>query len=58
MQVSDDPRVGTELAGYRIEALLGLGGRDSVSGSWRGCATVSSSRAPEADEGWCCTRIM
>ncbi len=30
MQVSDDPRVGTELAGYRIEALLGLGGMSVV----------------------------
>ena len=26
MHVSDDPRVGTELAGYRIESLLGWGG--------------------------------
>ena len=24
MQVSDDPRVGTELAGYRIEPLLAV----------------------------------
>ena len=30
MQVSDDPRVGTELAGYRIEALLGRGGMSVV----------------------------
>jgi WD40 repeat protein len=30
VQVSDDPRVGTELAGYRIEALLGLGGMSVV----------------------------
>ena len=30
MQVSDDPRVGTELAGYRIEALLGWGGMSVV----------------------------
>ncbi len=30
MQVSDDPRVGTELAGYRIESLLGLGGMSVV----------------------------
>ncbi len=26
MQVSDDPRLGTQLAGYRIESLLGWGG--------------------------------
>ena len=30
VQVSDDPRVGTELAGYRIESLLGLGGMSVV----------------------------
>ena len=30
MQVSDDPRVGTELAGYRIETLLGRGGMSVV----------------------------
>jgi WD40 repeat protein len=30
MQVSDDPRVGTELAGYRIELLLGYGGMSVV----------------------------
>ena len=30
MQVSDDPRRGTELAGYRIESLLGLGGMGVV----------------------------
>ena len=30
MQVSDDPRVGTELAGYRIDALLGFGGMSVV----------------------------
>ena len=30
MQVSDDPRVGTELAGYRIESLLGSGGMSVV----------------------------
>ncbi|HEX2111119.1 MAG TPA: serine/threonine-protein kinase [Gaiellaceae bacterium] len=30
MQVSDDPRVGTELAGYRIESLLGWGGMSIV----------------------------
>ncbi|HSL64961.1 MAG TPA: serine/threonine-protein kinase, partial [Gaiellaceae bacterium] len=30
MQVSDDPRVGTELAGYRIESLLGVGGMSLV----------------------------
>ena len=30
MQVSDDPRVGTELAGYRIESLLGRGGMSVV----------------------------
>ena len=30
MQVSDDPRVGTELAGYRIESLLGWGGMGVV----------------------------
>ena len=30
MQVSDDPRVGTELAGYRIESLLGRGGMGLV----------------------------
>ena len=30
MQVSDDPRVGTEVAGYRIELLLGVGGMSVV----------------------------
>jgi serine/threonine protein kinase len=30
VQVSDDPRVGTQLAGYRIESLLGLGGMSVV----------------------------
>ena len=30
MQVSDDPQVGTELAGYRIESLLGQGGMSVV----------------------------
>ena len=30
MHVSDDPRVGTELAGYRIELLLGFGGMSVV----------------------------
>ena len=30
VQVSDDLRVGTELAGYRIESLLGLGGMSVV----------------------------
>ena len=30
MQVRDDPRVGTELAGYRIESLLGWGGMSVV----------------------------
>jgi serine/threonine protein kinase len=30
VQVSDDPSVGTELAGYRIESLLGWGGRSVV----------------------------
>jgi WD40 repeat protein/tRNA A-37 threonylcarbamoyl transferase component Bud32 len=30
VQVSDDPRVGTELAGYRIESLLGWGGMSIV----------------------------
>jgi WD40 repeat protein len=30
VQVSDDPRVGTELAGYRIESLLGVGGMSVV----------------------------
>ncbi len=30
MQVSDDPRVGSELAGYRIDALLGWGGMSVV----------------------------
>jgi YVTN family beta-propeller protein len=30
MHVSDDPRVGTELAGYRIDALLGRGGMGVV----------------------------
>jgi WD40 repeat protein len=30
VQVTDDPRVGTELAGYRIESLLGLGGMSVV----------------------------
>ena len=30
MQVSDDPRVGTEVAGYRIESLLGFGGMSVV----------------------------
>jgi len=30
VQVTDDPRVGTELAGYRIESLLGWGGMSVV----------------------------
>jgi hypothetical protein len=30
LQVSDDPQVGTELAGYRIESLLGRGGMSLV----------------------------
>ena len=30
MQVTDDPRVGTELAGYRIDSLLGWGGMSVV----------------------------
>ncbi|HEY5873497.1 MAG TPA: protein kinase, partial [Gaiellaceae bacterium] len=30
MHVTDDPRVGTELAGYRIESLLGWGGMSVV----------------------------
>ena len=30
MQVTDDPRVGTLLAGYRVEALLGRGGMSVV----------------------------
>jgi serine/threonine protein kinase len=30
VHVSDDPRVGTELAGYRIESRLGLGGMSVV----------------------------
>jgi WD40 repeat protein/tRNA A-37 threonylcarbamoyl transferase component Bud32 len=30
VKVSDDPRVGTELAGYRIESLLGFGGMSVV----------------------------
>jgi serine/threonine protein kinase len=30
MQVTHDPRVGTELAGYRIESLLGWGGMSVV----------------------------
>ena len=30
MHVTDDPRVGTELAGYRIESLLGVGGMSVV----------------------------
>ena len=30
MHVSDDPRVGTELAGYRIQSLLGWGGMSVV----------------------------
>jgi WD40 repeat protein/tRNA A-37 threonylcarbamoyl transferase component Bud32 len=30
VKVSDDPRVGTELAGYRIESLLGWGGMSVV----------------------------
>jgi tRNA A-37 threonylcarbamoyl transferase component Bud32 len=30
MRVSDDPRVGTEVAGYRIESLLGWGGMSVV----------------------------
>jgi serine/threonine protein kinase len=30
MSVSDDPRLGSELAGYRIEALLGRGGMGVV----------------------------
>jgi hypothetical protein len=28
--VSSDPRIGTELAGYRIESLLALGGMGEV----------------------------
>jgi serine/threonine protein kinase len=30
VHVTDDPRVGTELAGYRIESLLGIGGMSVV----------------------------
>ena len=30
MHVSDDPRLGTELAGYRIVSLLGRGGMSVV----------------------------
>ena len=30
MQVGQDPQVGTELAGYRIESLLGRGGMSVV----------------------------
>ena len=30
MEISSDPRIGTELAGYRIEALLGRGGMGVV----------------------------
>jgi serine/threonine protein kinase len=30
VRVTDDPRVGTELAGYRIESLLGFGGMSVV----------------------------
>jgi serine/threonine protein kinase len=30
VKVSDDQRVGTELAGYRIESLLGIGGMSVV----------------------------
>ena len=30
MQVSDDPRVGTEIAGFRVESLLGHGGMSTV----------------------------
>jgi serine/threonine protein kinase len=30
VKVSDDPRLGTELAGYRIESLLGWGGMSVV----------------------------
>ncbi len=30
MHVTDDPRVGTELAGYRVESLLGFGGMSVV----------------------------
>ena len=30
LHVTDDPRVGTELAGYRIESLLGVGGMSVV----------------------------
>ena len=30
MQVTDDPRVGTELAGYRTVSLLGSGGMSVV----------------------------
>ena len=30
MRVSDDPRVGTQLAGYRVQALLGRGGMSVV----------------------------
>jgi hypothetical protein len=35
VQVSDDPRVGTELAGYRIESLLGIGGMSAAAGVTR-----------------------
>ncbi len=30
MHVTDDPRVGTELAGYRLDSLLGWGGMSVV----------------------------
>ena len=40
MQVSDDPRVGTQLAGYRVESLLGHGGMSVVY--------LAEDRAPEA----------
>jgi len=45
VQVSDDPRVGTELAGYRIESLLGFALPDEARTHddwWAG-------RGPDAD---------
>ena len=47
MQVSDDPRVGTELAGYRIESLLGWGGMsvvylaEDLTAQAQGCAQAA-----------------
>ena len=58
MQVSDDPRVGTELAGYRIESLLGCGrherrlpGRGSAAQA-EGCAEAAGCRSLAEDESF------